>query len=142
MWASGSCLADGQPQDAKPFRQPSPRIRLLHPARRRSSSNRPPSTRHRSDATDRRSRKPDPTPVRTVPTIAEESQDLAGRARQRRLRADEMTGGTFTVSNLGMYGVEHFTAIINPPEAAILAVGAARREAVVLDDDSIAARTR
>jgi pyruvate dehydrogenase E2 component (dihydrolipoamide acetyltransferase) len=53
-----------------------------------------------------------------------------------------MTGGTFTVSNLGMYGVEHFTAIINPPEAAILAVGAARREAVVLDDDSIAARTR
>jgi pyruvate dehydrogenase E2 component (dihydrolipoamide acetyltransferase) len=53
-----------------------------------------------------------------------------------------MTGGTFTVSNLGMYGVEQFTAIINPPEAAILAVGASRREAVVLDDGSIAARTR
>ncbi|MEV0792608.1 dihydrolipoamide acetyltransferase family protein [Kribbella sp. NPDC050459] len=79
---------------------------------------------------------------KSITTTAQESQDLAGRARQRRLRADEMTGGTFTVSNLGMYGVEHFTAIINPPEAAILAVGAARREAVVLDDGSIAARTR
>ena len=79
---------------------------------------------------------------KSIGVIAQESTELAERARQRRLGADEMTGGTFTVSNLGMYGVEQFTAIINPPEAAILAVGASRREAVVLDDGSIAARTR
>ncbi len=79
---------------------------------------------------------------KSVGAIAAEATELAGRARERRLGADEMTGGTFTVSNLGMYGVEQFTAIINPPEAAILAVGASRREAVVLDDGSIAARTR
>ncbi|TCO26139.1 pyruvate dehydrogenase E2 component (dihydrolipoamide acetyltransferase) [Kribbella steppae] len=79
---------------------------------------------------------------KSIGVIAQEATELAERARQRQLSADEMTGGTFTVSNLGMYGVEQFTAIINPPEAAILAVGASRREAVVLDDGSIAARTR
>ena len=79
---------------------------------------------------------------KSIGVIAEEATEVVERARQRRLSADEMTGGTFTVSNLGMYGVEQFTAIINPPEAAILAVGASRREAVVLDDGSIAARTR
>jgi pyruvate dehydrogenase E2 component (dihydrolipoamide acetyltransferase) len=49
--------------------------------------------------------------------------DLTERARNRRLTPAEMTGSTFTISNLGMYGIESFTAIINPPEAAILAVG-------------------
>ncbi|TCC45317.1 2-oxo acid dehydrogenase subunit E2 [Kribbella capetownensis] len=79
---------------------------------------------------------------KSVGVIAEESAALAVRARQRQLTTDEMAGGTFTISNLGMYGVEQFTAIINPPQAAILAVGASRREAVVLDDGSLAARTR
>jgi pyruvate dehydrogenase E2 component (dihydrolipoamide acetyltransferase) len=55
--------------------------------------------------------------------IAREARDLAARARERRLRPDEYMGATFSVSNLGMFGIEHFTAIINPPEAGILAVG-------------------
>ena len=55
--------------------------------------------------------------------IGTESRDLAGRARERRLKPEEYTGGTFSVSNLGMLDIEEFTAIINPPEAGILAVG-------------------
>jgi pyruvate dehydrogenase E2 component (dihydrolipoamide acetyltransferase) len=55
--------------------------------------------------------------------IAEESKDLAGRARERRLKPEEYTGGTFSVSNLGMLDIDEFTAVINPPEAGILAVG-------------------
>jgi pyruvate dehydrogenase E2 component (dihydrolipoamide acetyltransferase) len=65
--------------------------------------------------------------------IAAEARHLADRAKDRGLTADDMTGGTFTISNLGMFGVEQFTAIINPPEGAILAVGAARAEPVVID---------
>lgn len=56
-------------------------------------------------------------------TIVAKLADLSTRARSRHLAPTEMTGSTFTISNLGMYGVEHFTAIVNPPEAAILAVG-------------------
>lgn len=59
--------------------------------------------------------------------------DLAGRAREGRLRQHELEGGSFAVSNLGMYGIEEFAAIINPPHSGILAVGAARQEAVVDD---------
>lgn len=70
---------------------------------------------------------------KSVSQIATETRDLAGRARDRRLTAQEMSGGTFTVSNMGMLGVDQFTAVINPPEAAILAVGAIREEAVVRD---------
>jgi pyruvate dehydrogenase E2 component (dihydrolipoamide acetyltransferase) len=66
--------------------------------------------------------------TKSVTTIGAESRDLAGRARERKLSIDEMSGGTFTVSNLGMFGIEHFTAVINPPESAILAVGAVRQE--------------
>ena len=55
--------------------------------------------------------------------IADESRDLAERARARKLTPEELTGSTFTVSNLGMYGVHSFTAIVDPPQAAILAVG-------------------
>ena len=55
--------------------------------------------------------------------IAAEAQDLAGRARERRLKPEEYTGGTFSVSNLGMLDIDEFTAVINPPEAGILAVG-------------------
>jgi pyruvate dehydrogenase E2 component (dihydrolipoamide acetyltransferase) len=63
--------------------------------------------------------------------IARESAALAGRARERRLRQHELEGGTFTVSNLGMYGTVEFSAIINPPQSGILAVGAARPQPVV-----------
>jgi pyruvate dehydrogenase E2 component (dihydrolipoamide acetyltransferase) len=63
-----------------------------------------------------------------VSEIAARTRDLSARARDRKLRPEEMTGSTFTVSNLGMYGIEQFTAVINPPEAAILAVGAATEE--------------
>jgi pyruvate dehydrogenase E2 component (dihydrolipoamide acetyltransferase) len=58
--------------------------------------------------------------------IAQETRELAERARARRLQPQEYTGGTFSISNLGMLGIEEFSAIINPPEAAILAVGAVR----------------
>ena len=55
--------------------------------------------------------------------ISAEARDLAGRARERRLKPEEYTGGTFSVSNLGMLDIDEFTAIINPPEAGILAIG-------------------
>ena len=63
--------------------------------------------------------------------ISAEMKDLAGRARQGRLKADEITGGSFTISNLGPYGVSAFTAVINPPHAAILAIAAGEERAVV-----------
>ena len=63
--------------------------------------------------------------------IANEMKDLAGRAREGKLRPEEYQGGGFSVSNLGMYGVSHFTSIVNPPQAAILAVGAGTQKVVV-----------
>jgi len=63
------------------------------------------------------------TDLKTLREIAAETQDLAARARERRLRPEEYTGGTFSVSNLGMLDVVEFTAIINPPETGIIAVG-------------------
>jgi pyruvate dehydrogenase E2 component (dihydrolipoamide acetyltransferase) len=68
--------------------------------------------------------------------LAVELGDLAERARTNRLRADDLTEGTFTLSNLGMFGVNRFTAIINPPQVAILAVGAVRRSLVPGPDDA------
>jgi pyruvate dehydrogenase E2 component (dihydrolipoamide acetyltransferase) len=65
--------------------------------------------------------------------IARESQDLAARARDKRLHVHELEGGTFSISNLGMYGTLEFSAIINPPQSGILAVGAARQQPVVVD---------
>ena len=55
--------------------------------------------------------------------IGAEAKELAGRARNRKLKPDEYTGATFSISNLGMFDIEHFTAVINPPEAGILAIG-------------------
>lgn len=69
------------------------------------------------------------------------SADLVDRARAQKLKGDEMTGATFTVSNLGTYGVREFSAIINPPEVGILAIAAAEKRAVVINDQ-IVARTR
>ncbi len=65
--------------------------------------------------------------------IAAESRDLAKRARDRKLQPQEYTGSTFSVSNLGMFGIDQFTAIINPPEAGILAVGAVEEKPVAVD---------
>ncbi len=74
-------------------------------------------------------------------TIANEAKDLALRARDRKLSMDEFEGGTFSVSNLGMFGIKNFTAVINPPQAAILAVGAGEKRAVVTSDGSVEAAT-
>jgi len=62
--------------------------------------------------------------------ISAESRELAGRARNRRLKPEEYTGGTFSISNLGMFDIEHFTAVINPPEAGIIAIGSIVPQAV------------
>ena len=70
---------------------------------------------------------------RSLVDLAAATRDLASRAAGGALRQHELEGGTVTVSNLGMFGVEEFSAIINPPHASILAVGAARQEAVVVD---------
>jgi pyruvate dehydrogenase E2 component (dihydrolipoamide acetyltransferase) len=72
---------------------------------------------------------------RTVSAVARANADFAERARAGTLRQDELEGGSLTVSNLGGYGTEEFTAVLNPPQAAILAVGAARPEAVVTDGE-------
>lgn len=72
--------------------------------------------------------------------IGAEVADLARRAREGRLRPDDLTGGTFTISNLGMFGVDHFTAIINPPEVAILAVGRIAKRFVPDENDQPVAR--
>jgi pyruvate dehydrogenase E2 component (dihydrolipoamide acetyltransferase) len=75
-----------------------------------------------------------------ITELAREAGELAGRARAGKLGGDDMGGGTFTVSNLGMLGIEQFTAVINPPEAAILAVGAAGPEPLVTADGQIEVR--
>jgi pyruvate dehydrogenase E2 component (dihydrolipoamide acetyltransferase) len=69
----------------------------------------------------------------TLTEVARNVADLAERARAGRLKQHELEGGSFAVSNLGMYGVTEFSAIINPPQSAILAVGLARQQAVVVD---------
>mmetsp|Transcript_7364 Transcript_7364/g.12440 ORF Transcript_7364/g.12440 Transcript_7364/m.12440 type:complete len:85 (+) Transcript_7364:608-862(+) len=63
--------------------------------------------------------------------ISTEIKDIAGRARENKLKPNELQGGTFTVSNLGMYGVSNFSAIVNPPQACILAVGGSVKTVVV-----------
>ena len=74
---------------------------------------------------------------KSVTTISAEMRDLADRARQKKLRPNEYQGGSSAISNLGMYGVREFYAIINPPHATILAVGATRRAPVEADDGSV-----
>jgi pyruvate dehydrogenase E2 component (dihydrolipoamide acetyltransferase) len=71
----------------------------------------------------------------TIPEIAAARADIVSRTREGKLRAEDLDGGTFTISNLGMYGVESFTAVLNPPQAGILAVGAIEERAVVADGD-------
>jgi pyruvate dehydrogenase E2 component (dihydrolipoamide acetyltransferase) len=71
---------------------------------------------------------------KAVTEISREIKDLAARAKEKKLKPEEFMGSTFTVSNLGMFDVTEFTAIINPPESAILAVGGVRKQPVVVDD--------
>ena len=73
--------------------------------------------------------------------ISEEMKDLATRARDRKLKPQEYSGGTFSISNLGMFGIKSFGSIINPPEGMIMSVGAGEKRAVVLEDGSLAARS-
>jgi pyruvate dehydrogenase E2 component (dihydrolipoamide acetyltransferase) len=78
--------------------------------------------------------------AKTAAQIATEVADLAERARSNRLTREEITGGTFTVSNLGMFGVDRFDAIINPPQVAILAVGAGQDRVVARDGQPVVRR--
>jgi len=66
-------------------------------------------------------------------TISKEAKELAGRAREGKLKPEEYQGGTFSISNLGMFGVKSFSSIINPPQGGILSVGAGEQRPVVKD---------
>jgi pyruvate dehydrogenase E2 component (dihydrolipoamide acetyltransferase) len=76
--------------------------------------------------------------MKSLSAISKEMKDMAARARARKLKPDEYQGGSSTISNLGMHGVREFSAIINPPQATVLAVGAARRQAVETQDGGVA----
>ena len=73
--------------------------------------------------------------------ISREAKELAKRARERKLKPEEYTGSTFSISNLGMFGIDQFTAIINPPEVAILAIGTAQ-DVVVPGPDGFTVQKR
>jgi pyruvate dehydrogenase E2 component (dihydrolipoamide acetyltransferase) len=79
--------------------------------------------------------------LKSLVEIASEVRELAGRARARKLKPEEYTGASFSISNLGMFGVDEFTAVINPPEGAILAVGAMAPKAVVKDGAVVVRQT-
>jgi pyruvate dehydrogenase E2 component (dihydrolipoamide acetyltransferase) len=74
---------------------------------------------------------------KSLSEIAAEVRELAGRAREKRLKPEEYTGASFSISNLGMFGIDEFTAVINPPEGAILAVGAMSPKPVVRDNQVV-----
>jgi pyruvate dehydrogenase E2 component (dihydrolipoamide acetyltransferase) len=76
--------------------------------------------------------------TKTIPQLANERADLVARTRDGKLRQEDLEGGSFTISNLGMYGVERFVAVLNPPQAAILAVGAIEERVVVRDGEPAA----
>jgi pyruvate dehydrogenase E2 component (dihydrolipoamide acetyltransferase) len=76
--------------------------------------------------------------TKTIPQLAAERADIVARTRAGNLRQEDLEGGTFTISNLGMYGVDRFVAVLNPPQAAILAVGAIEERAVVRDGALVA----
>jgi pyruvate dehydrogenase E2 component (dihydrolipoamide acetyltransferase) len=77
---------------------------------------------------------------KSLGAIARDARQLAAKVRDGSVTPPELSGGTFTVSNLGMYGIDSFVAVINPPQAAILAVGAVAKRAVVDGDGRIVAR--
>jgi pyruvate dehydrogenase E2 component (dihydrolipoamide acetyltransferase) len=80
--------------------------------------------------------------TKTLLQISEAVKDMAGRAKNKRLTPDEFNGGTITVSNLGAFGIDTFSAIINPPQAAILSIGSIRNVPVVNDKGAIVAGQR
>ena len=75
--------------------------------------------------------------LKSISNISAEVKDLAGRAREKKLQPEEFSGNTFTVSNLGMYGIEEFTAIVNPPDSCILAIGAIQQKPVVKNGEIV-----
>jgi len=79
--------------------------------------------------------------LKSLPQIATEVRELAGRARARKLKPEEYTGASFSISNLGMFGIDEFTAVINPPEGAILAVGAMAPKAVAREGNVVVRQT-
>jgi pyruvate dehydrogenase E2 component (dihydrolipoamide acetyltransferase) len=79
--------------------------------------------------------------LKSLVEIAAEVRELAGRARARKLKPEEYTGASFSISNLGMFGIDEFTAVINPPEGAILAVGAMAPKPVVKDGAVVVRQT-
>ena len=79
---------------------------------------------------------------KSLGTISTEMHDLAGRARARKLMPEDYQGGSSAISNLGLYGIREFAAIINPPHATILAVGAAQRRPVEAADGGVAFATQ
>ena len=76
--------------------------------------------------------------TKTLSAISQEMKELSARARAKKLKPDEYQGGSSAISNLGMYGVREFSAIINPPHSTILAVGAARRQAIETEAGGVA----
>jgi pyruvate dehydrogenase E2 component (dihydrolipoamide acetyltransferase) len=76
--------------------------------------------------------------TKSLSTLSAEMKDLAARARDRKLRPEEYAGGSFAISNLGMFGIDNFDAVINPPHGSILAVGAGKKTPVVDDDGALA----
>src|SRR5437588_671075 len=79
--------------------------------------------------------------LKSLPEIGAEVRELAERARARKLKPEEYIGATFSISNLGMFGIDEFTAVINPPEGAILAIGAAAPKPVVHDGQIVIRQT-
>ncbi|MDZ4402230.1 pyruvate dehydrogenase complex dihydrolipoamide acetyltransferase [Prosthecobacter sp.] len=79
---------------------------------------------------------------KTLLEISQSVKDLAGKAKNKKLSPDDFAGGTITVSNLGAYGIDQFAAIINPPQAAIVAIGSIRKAAVVNDKGQVVAGQR
>src|SRR5699024_10653245 len=74
---------------------------------------------------------------RSLSAIAQATADLAKRAKEGKLKPEEYQGGTASISNMGMMGIKHFTAVINPPQSTILAIGAGEKRPWVLDDGSL-----
>ncbi len=79
--------------------------------------------------------------MKSLSALSSEMKDLAARARDRKLAPEEYQGGSFAISNLGMFGIDNFDAVINPPHGAILAVGAGKRQPVVGDDGELSVAT-
>ena len=79
--------------------------------------------------------------IRTLTDLSADMKDLAGRARDRKLKPHEYVGGSTAISNLGMFGIENFDAVINPPHGSILAVGAGMKQPVVKEDGSVGSAT-